>query len=842
MLLCYRADLYQAVRTRQDLNVTAMPPKYRKMGDFHQYYYGTKTAPYLTVFIGGNHEASNHLFELYYGGWVAPNIYYLGAANVIKLGPLKIAAMSGIYKEHDYDKPHYERLPYSDRTMRTIYHQREIDVRKLLAYRSQADIGISHDWPQQIEWLGDHSFLFQKKAYFLSDALNGELGSKAAASVMDRLRPSHWFSGHMHFKYAALKDHENFDQSQVAQAQAQYRPGRRQDQTLKPQGDGKDRGVPLNDGESTSIASRNAAAAAATAAAVSSWTSFGNTVEAHDAEISAREKQAEKEREEQFGRRTVADYKFEETFKEISVAQDGNAQSRQNLSAESNPSQQIPQLDGACFSAPKRRRKSGPLDVPERPPASRRADQIDGAAQQATATVNPDAIDISVSDSEDDDSIKPLLLHKKDPQTQHAPQVTNPDALDVEMSDSEGDGGQEPVLSQGKGTSDTKNDEYRHPIGRKWYLSYQEFLSPARSSPKLASIKEVRSRETVGVSSADVQPAELHSGTSLPFPYISQPFLVNDADLSSAKGPSTNDLSQRHTNATTTAEQQDERTGLTNSYAVVDRDEITDGEQTLPEAVPQPNALKGPQTRQSNQPEQIQRGNDVPEELRAQLASMSTTFVPEEKVERTPDLPFPVETIPNKITRFLALSKVEKGRDMEFLQLLEIDSLTPGAHDNAPSRPLKLEYDPEWLAILRAFAPELVLGGAPHDRIPPHRGDAYYRAKVLEEEKWIQENVVDKDLLVIPENFEVTTRADLQDGEHAQNDHAMPREQSNPQTARFCGLIGIENKFDLSEENRDARVAAGPPSSGGARGRGGRGGGRGRGRGRGRGGRGRGQW
>lgn len=30
------------------------------------------------MFIGGNHEASNHLQELPYGGWVAPNIYYLG--------------------------------------------------------------------------------------------------------------------------------------------------------------------------------------------------------------------------------------------------------------------------------------------------------------------------------------------------------------------------------------------------------------------------------------------------------------------------------------------------------------------------------------------------------------------------------------------------------------------------------------------------------------------------------------------------------------------------------------------------------------------------------------------
>lgn len=45
-----------------------------------RYYSGEKKAPVLTIFIGGNHEASNHLQELPYGGWVAPNIYFLGRA------------------------------------------------------------------------------------------------------------------------------------------------------------------------------------------------------------------------------------------------------------------------------------------------------------------------------------------------------------------------------------------------------------------------------------------------------------------------------------------------------------------------------------------------------------------------------------------------------------------------------------------------------------------------------------------------------------------------------------------------------------------------------------------
>lgn len=63
----------------------SVPEKYLDMGDFHKYYSGGKIAPFLTIFIGGNHEASNYLRELYYGGWAAPNIYYLGSSGIIDL-------------------------------------------------------------------------------------------------------------------------------------------------------------------------------------------------------------------------------------------------------------------------------------------------------------------------------------------------------------------------------------------------------------------------------------------------------------------------------------------------------------------------------------------------------------------------------------------------------------------------------------------------------------------------------------------------------------------------------------------------------------------------------------
>ncbi|KAI6248985.1 Lariat debranching enzyme [Erysiphe necator] len=196
---------FQALRNASDLTVMACPVKYRKIGDFHSYYSGARKAPCLTIFVGGNHEASNHLWELFYGGWVAPNIYYMGAANVLRLGGVRIAGMSGIWKGYNFRKSHYERLPYNEDDVRSIYHVREIETRKLLQIRTQVDVGISHDWPKTIETYGNTTKLFKNKPDFQKESREGTFGNVAAKSVMDRLRPPYWFSAHMHCKHAAIK-------------------------------------------------------------------------------------------------------------------------------------------------------------------------------------------------------------------------------------------------------------------------------------------------------------------------------------------------------------------------------------------------------------------------------------------------------------------------------------------------------------------------------------------------------------------------------------------------------------------------------------------------------------
>lgn len=93
LLLC--CGDFQAARDENDLESMARSKDYHDMRTFHKYYHGESKAPVLTIFVGGNHEASNYLQELSLGGWVAPNIYYLGNAGCVNVNGLRIGGISG---------------------------------------------------------------------------------------------------------------------------------------------------------------------------------------------------------------------------------------------------------------------------------------------------------------------------------------------------------------------------------------------------------------------------------------------------------------------------------------------------------------------------------------------------------------------------------------------------------------------------------------------------------------------------------------------------------------------------------------------------------------------------
>ncbi|CAL4192305.1 unnamed protein product, partial [Meganyctiphanes norvegica] len=211
LLLC--CGDFQAVRNEGDLKCMAVPLKFMNMCDFYKYHSGEKVAPILTIFIGGNHEASNYLQEHPYGGWVAPNIYYLGYASIVKYGGLRIGGMSGIYKGHDYLKGHFEKPPYSQDTIRSIYHVRNLDVFRLKQLSGNMDIFMSHDWPRGIYAHGNKEKLIRKKAFFREEIEKNTLGSRAAEDLLKKMQPNYWFSGHLHVKFPALVKHQDDNSS-----------------------------------------------------------------------------------------------------------------------------------------------------------------------------------------------------------------------------------------------------------------------------------------------------------------------------------------------------------------------------------------------------------------------------------------------------------------------------------------------------------------------------------------------------------------------------------------------------------------------------------------------------
>ncbi|XP_027355200.1 lariat debranching enzyme [Abrus precatorius] len=205
LLLC--CGDFQAVRNEHDLKSLNVPHRYRSMNSFWKYYSGLEVAPYPTIFIGGNHEASNYLWELYYGGWAAPNIYFLGVAGVVKFGNIRIGGLSGIYNARHYNLGHFERPPYDQSTVRSVYHVREYDVHKLMQVEEPIDIFLSHDWPLRITDYGDWEELVRRKHFFRKEIEEKRLGSKPAGQLLEKLKPHYWFSAHLHCKFAALVQH-----------------------------------------------------------------------------------------------------------------------------------------------------------------------------------------------------------------------------------------------------------------------------------------------------------------------------------------------------------------------------------------------------------------------------------------------------------------------------------------------------------------------------------------------------------------------------------------------------------------------------------------------------------
>lgn len=171
----------------------------------------------------------------FHGGWVAPNIYYLGFGGVVNFGGLRIGGLSGIFNDRHVRQGHHEHAPFDNDAQRSVYHVREYDVWRLMQLRQDAaaaepapgsgaappaaapfDIFLSHDWPRNIAHHGNTNELIRRKKFLASEIADGSLGSPPAETLLHALRPRYWFSAHLHVKFAAVVRHDQQKQQQQA--------------------------------------------------------------------------------------------------------------------------------------------------------------------------------------------------------------------------------------------------------------------------------------------------------------------------------------------------------------------------------------------------------------------------------------------------------------------------------------------------------------------------------------------------------------------------------------------------------------------------------------------------
>ncbi|CAG8631239.1 6035_t:CDS:2, partial [Acaulospora colombiana] len=72
---------------------------------------------------------------------------------------------------------------------------------------SRPEVMLSHDWPEGIYNHGDIEYLLKTKPWFKDGINKSDLGNPHAMTLLKTVRPSWWFSAHMHVRFTAEYNH-----------------------------------------------------------------------------------------------------------------------------------------------------------------------------------------------------------------------------------------------------------------------------------------------------------------------------------------------------------------------------------------------------------------------------------------------------------------------------------------------------------------------------------------------------------------------------------------------------------------------------------------------------------
>ncbi|MBZ8181892.1 metallophosphoesterase [Oscillatoria salina] len=187
---------FEPHRNEADLATMAAPSRYRKLGDFPDFYSGKTVFPWQVYFIGGNHEPYGFLDLTPEGGKIADNCYYLGRVGSVELAGLKIVGVSGIYQEDLFTQCRPSIAKISSRSRKKLISFTEAEISQAMEMQS-ADILLLHEWAQGIIAPEDEETIARSLPPSRSDGI----GNEYAKILIDLLQPQLVLCGHMHLSY-----------------------------------------------------------------------------------------------------------------------------------------------------------------------------------------------------------------------------------------------------------------------------------------------------------------------------------------------------------------------------------------------------------------------------------------------------------------------------------------------------------------------------------------------------------------------------------------------------------------------------------------------------------------
>ncbi|WP_045054629.1 metallophosphoesterase [Aliterella atlantica] len=188
---------FEPHRQQADLATMDAPNRYRKLGEFSDFYSKKAEFPWQIYFIGGNHEPYGFLDLMPAGGEVTKNCYYLGRVGFCELAGLKIVGLSGIYRENLFlhtARPDIAQI--GSRSNKDYIGFIQSDIDRALDFQS-ADILMLHEWSTDTI-AADDIESFQQ---WLPSLKYEVLGNEYARMLIEFLQPKLVLCGHMHKSY-----------------------------------------------------------------------------------------------------------------------------------------------------------------------------------------------------------------------------------------------------------------------------------------------------------------------------------------------------------------------------------------------------------------------------------------------------------------------------------------------------------------------------------------------------------------------------------------------------------------------------------------------------------------